>query len=383
MRSFRQYQNGAQPRLIGFQVGEIPGAPPAYEVPVQAGGMATPTSANRLGGSLPTPGIPRPGTAQSVMSNGSSRYAEGVPPHVVAHGSQGPGPSASYPDLSMAQQQQPSMPPMARRPSAASVNDASRNRQPSGSMPTFSSPFNNEQQLPPARTPSPAGLALRKEASSGHLAAQSGSTSSRPPLPVPQAVSPRLPQPQLPPANAPISNRLPNTSSSRSATPTRQLVSPADQISPRRGSGATTLRNASVSQDPKTPNTASTLDESTAAAKAAALLGQDSNAASGDDNDIMLTNVEEMLEGLEWGAGGQGRTADQLEKRLLGELHALEAAGIHAIIESDDRVNDVVRYLDNALAELDKMDQMISLYKTHLNVSVRSIGCCKLWYIDN
>lgn len=83
----------------------------------------------------------------------------------------------------------------------------------------------------------------------------------------------------------------------------------------------------------------------------------------------MLTNVEEMLEGLEWGAVAHGHSADELEKRLLGELNALEAAGIHAIIESDDRVNDVVRYLDNALADLDKMDLMISLYKTHLNVS--------------
>lgn len=96
----------------------------------------------------------------------------------------------------------------------------------------------------------------------------------------------------------------------------------------------------------------------------------------------MLTNVEEMLEGLEWGAhrstgrgaGGQGPalgqgSADQVEKRLLGELHALEAAGIHAIIESDDRVIDVVKYLDNALAEVDRMDQMLSMYKSHLNVS--------------
>jgi hypothetical protein len=117
----------------------------------------------------------------------------------------------------------------------------------------------------------------------------------------------------------------------------------------------------------RSPNTAAPIDESTAAAKAAALLGQDTTLL--DDSDVMLTNVEEMLEGLEWGAVAHGHSADELEKRLLGELNALEAAGIHAIIESDDRVNDVVRYLDNALADLDKMDLMISLYKTHLNVS--------------
>ena len=117
-----------------------------------------------------------------------------------------------------------------------------------------------------------------------------------------------------------------------------------------------------------------TIDEAQAAANAAALLGQPSNAVP-DDSDIMLTNVEEMLEGLQWGtarsgtAGGGVDGADQIEKRLLGELNALEAAGIHAIIESDDRVIDVVKYLDSALVELDKMDQMLSLYKTHLHVS--------------
>ena len=105
----------------------------------------------------------------------------------------------------------------------------------------------------------------------------------------------------------------------------------------------------------------------------------------------MLTNVEEMLEGLQWGtsrpsssgAGGGLDGADQIEKRLLGELNALEAAGIHAIIESDDRVIDVVNYLDSALAELDKMDQMLSLYKTHLHVSTfRLSGCWRVALAD-
>lgn len=37
-------------------------------------------------------------------------------------------------------------------------------------------------------------------------------------------------------------------------------------------------------------------------------------------------------------------------------------------MESDDRVVGVVKQLDDALAELDKMDLMIGLYKTQLNV---------------
>ncbi|GAA5951609.1 hypothetical protein JCM8115_005195 [Rhodotorula mucilaginosa] len=107
------------------------------------------------------------------------------------------------------------------------------------------------------------------------------------------------------------------------------------------------------------------------------------------DNETILANVEEMLEGFEWrggdiggggalmgsrggNAGGGGRKgrskADEMERRLISELKALEAASIHAIMESDDRVVGVVKQVDNALAELDKMDLMIGLYKTQLSL---------------
>lgn len=99
----------------------------------------------------------------------------------------------------------------------------------------------------------------------------------------------------------------------------------------------------------------------------------------------MLANVEEMLEGFEWRgnvassgwsasklSGSVGK-ADEIEKRLVGELKALEAASIHAILESDDRVNHVLGHLDEALAELDRMDQMIGLYKSQLNLMTDDI----------
>ncbi|GAA6058447.1 hypothetical protein JCM3770_005082 [Rhodotorula araucariae] len=104
------------------------------------------------------------------------------------------------------------------------------------------------------------------------------------------------------------------------------------------------------------------------------------------DDDAVLANVEEMLEGFEWRgggggmgdgavAGGKGRSkADEIEKRLIGELKALEAASIHAIMESDDRVVGVVKQLDDALAELDKMDLMIGLYKMQLNLMTDDIA---------
>lgn len=45
-------------------------------------------------------------------------------------------------------------------------------------------------------------------------------------------------------------------------------------------------------------------------------------------------------------------------------------------MESDDRVVGVVKQVDDALAELDKMDLMIGLYKTQLNVSPRFVSPC-------
>ncbi|THG99273.1 hypothetical protein EW026_g3047 [Hermanssonia centrifuga] len=86
----------------------------------------------------------------------------------------------------------------------------------------------------------------------------------------------------------------------------------------------------------------------------------------------MLTSVEEMLEGYEWASGdllggAGGSTTDQIEARLLDELMALEKANIHSFIESDDRVNIVLKYLDDAITELDGLDSVISSYKIHLN----------------
>ena len=106
------------------------------------------------------------------------------------------------------------------------------------------------------------------------------------------------------------------------------------------------------------------------------------------DDDTVLSNVEEMLEGFEWragaygsmsdsgggmgssssGRGGRGGKADEIEKQLVGELKALEAASIHAIMESDDRVLNVVKGVDEVLAELEKMDLLLGMFKTSLNV---------------
>ena len=98
-----------------------------------------------------------------------------------------------------------------------------------------------------------------------------------------------------------------------------------------------------------------------------------------------LMNVEELLADFNWKTSGN---AAALEKRLLGELHALEAvsvkgsvivlwmstkwlyqANVHAIIQSDERVRSVVDQIDEALQELDTMDNWLLLYSAELNVS--------------
>ncbi|KAF9814500.1 hypothetical protein IEO21_05051 [Rhodonia placenta] len=95
----------------------------------------------------------------------------------------------------------------------------------------------------------------------------------------------------------------------------------------------------------------------------------------GEDESAQATldSMEEMLEGYEWASDDfMGRTsvtgaADRIEARLLDELMALEKANVHSFIESDDRIHVVLKYLDEAMSELNGMDSVVSSYKIHLN----------------
>ncbi|TFY55813.1 hypothetical protein EVJ58_g8010 [Rhodofomes roseus] len=93
-----------------------------------------------------------------------------------------------------------------------------------------------------------------------------------------------------------------------------------------------------------------------------------------------LDSMEEMLEGYEWatddimGRRSMTGAADRMEARLLDELMALDKANIHSFIESDDRVNIVLKFLEDAISELDSMDSVISSYKIHLNAVNEDIG---------
>ncbi|RIB07820.1 exocyst complex component Sec3-domain-containing protein [Gigaspora rosea] len=80
--------------------------------------------------------------------------------------------------------------------------------------------------------------------------------------------------------------------------------------------------------------------------------------------EISLINVSELLNDFDWKGSGN---AAALEERLLNELAALEAANIHAMVESDDRVNSVIEQIDKAINELDNMDSWLSIYAAELN----------------
>ncbi|KAI0830519.1 exocyst complex component Sec3-domain-containing protein [Trametes gibbosa] len=101
--------------------------------------------------------------------------------------------------------------------------------------------------------------------------------------------------------------------------------------------------------------------------------GEGSGEVEDESAQATLQSVEEMLEGYEWASDDiLGRraltgTAEQIEARLLDELMALDKANIHSFIESDDRVLTVLKFLDDAINELDTMESVVSSYKIHLN----------------
>ncbi|KAG5718258.1 Exocyst complex component 1 [Termitomyces sp. T112] len=95
----------------------------------------------------------------------------------------------------------------------------------------------------------------------------------------------------------------------------------------------------------------------------------------GEDENTSATmaTVEDMIEGYEWASDdvitrkSSRGAADLIEARLLDELMALEKANIHSFLEFDDRISIVLKYLDEAVSELDNMDSLVSSYKIHLN----------------
>ncbi|KAF8167736.1 exocyst complex component, sec3 subunit [Crassisporium funariophilum] len=165
--------------------------------------------------------------------------------------------------------------------------------------------------------------------------------------------------------------RLPDRTNNSSPTPsakTRNLVPKVDKLT----------TNAALSPSRRDQNTRiSYFDPSNQALLDRLIVGAADTQIDGEGEEenaqATLTNVEEMIEGYEWASDdviGRKMTkgaVDLIEARLLDELMALEKANIHSFLESDDRLALVMKYMDEAISELDNMDGLISTYKIHLN----------------
>ncbi|KAJ3412241.1 hypothetical protein HDV05_001052 [Chytridiales sp. JEL 0842] len=73
----------------------------------------------------------------------------------------------------------------------------------------------------------------------------------------------------------------------------------------------------------------------------------------------MIVDLDDLLSDFSWKANGD---AADLEARLLTELQALEAANVHAIIQSEEQADIVVQHIHNALEELKVIDDWLGHY---------------------
>lgn len=127
------------------------------------------------------------------------------------------------------------------------------------------------------------------------------------------------------------------------------------------------------------------------------------SASRGEEEEDTLLSVEEMLETYEWnqraglsalgsrerrisigitpggelGSGSAGTglgAAEAIEASLKEELRAVDAANIHGMVESDDRVAYVEKHIVEALSELERLDQLIVTFKVSLNARLDDIS---------
>ncbi|KAJ3094814.1 hypothetical protein HK100_006011 [Physocladia obscura] len=75
-------------------------------------------------------------------------------------------------------------------------------------------------------------------------------------------------------------------------------------------------------------------------------------------------NLNELLGGFNWQVNGD---AADLEKKLESELQALEAANVHAIIESEESAEKVLNQIQSTLNELKTIDEWLFHYTTLLD----------------
>ncbi|CAA7268018.1 unnamed protein product [Cyclocybe aegerita] len=246
---------------------------------------------------------------------------------------------------------------------------------------------------PPRRAPSPVG-GPRVRNGSAVPRSQSPANSFRererrpPSITVPPPVAPLQPQPRRPSNAASTSSRaeaaVARTKQASPTVPRQRVPSRTNNASPTPSARARTVpsRTENITTPSDVTNRRdqkariSYFDPSNQAMLDRLILGTDGQIdGDGEEENAQATlaNVEEMIEGYEWASEdviGRKMTkgaVDMIEARLLDELMALERANIHSFLESDDRVAVVMKYIDEAVAELDNTDTLLSTYKIHLN----------------
>ncbi|QRW06016.1 Exocyst complex component Sec3 [Ceratobasidium sp. AG-Ba] len=252
------------------------------------------------------------------------------------------------------------VPRLPRQPRGAPQSYASNDSGPRSRPVTPAAPGSNTDSYPPARgtpqrsaTRTPLGRERDSERSSQTERERISQAELRTPQPQPRII---IPEPV------------------QDAVPSPRLRTPA-QASPRTQRQNNGLRPPSPSPPPPTSSTSPKRDpharisyfDPVNQAVSERLLEE---GAIPDTNESTLASVEDMLEGFEWQlrtGSASGGAADQIEARLKDELMALEKANIHSFVESDDRLALVLKFIDDALGELNDMDSMIQSYKVHLN----------------
>jgi hypothetical protein len=245
------------------------------------------------------------------------------------------------------------------------VSSASGLRPPSPSVPSLPSALRPRLgRRPSVKTPPPSAAGAAMALPSSLVPARAHATSPRPSLPSHASTRPSL---DLPRTASPSSAYLMETHHSESPASTYKPLSRTVTPKPLETSQMRREHNHRVSFFD--PANQAALDRLVAGD-----WGSEEDPEGADETaEATMISVEEMLEGYEWasddvfGRKSAKGAADLVEARLLDELMALEKANIHSFLESDDRVNVVIKYLDEALGEVDAMDSLISSYKIHLH----------------
>ncbi|KNZ59039.1 uncharacterized protein VP01_1811g3 [Puccinia sorghi] len=380
VRSFRQYSKGELPDLIGLPNDDH--ASPAYSIPIPGSPVTSVHSSNSTG--VRTRPV-NPLTSPNSLKSSTNLRPSPVPPTSFrspspstprsAHG----GTSFATPAPSIATNFTNSSSP------APIFNDESTRRPPHtpqlsiGIEPPITSPQPSlshsrasvEDETHLATSPSSPRKTSRLKVSIAGLLLNHRSNSRNTPT-----------APNSPASNRVISSPLkvthdrypaiePRLITSETHEPVGQSLSEEDRGLPS-SAAVSKLAQPPSSKSTSRPRNSFMLKQTAppAVTSEKVKISKQSGETDIDIPDV-LSNVEEILEGFQWrpiSSDGATESVNQIEEQLMTELKALELAEIHAIIENDNRVGTIVTHLDESLAELDKMEVLLSIYRTQLNM---------------